>query len=149
MKLLISLVETLFNKYVKNKNWKLKRNNFLGVFFWQIVLWCDTSCNKIENMNDTPGSFMLMHQAWVEKKVENTFYCSLDSLNACIWYTFAWSYDIISLTKQHTVKQMSLLVFSYKFAYSHAFSNLMHFIDSKYMYHDRDHFHSYFQSLVI
>ena len=83
-------------------------------------------------MNDTSGSFLLMHQAWVEKKkVENTFDCSLDSLNACIWYTFAWAYDIISLTKQDSVKQMSLLVFSYKFVYSHAFSNLMHFIDSK------------------
>ena len=34
------------------------------------------------------------------KKFENTFYFSSDSLNACIWYTFAWSYDEISLTKQ-------------------------------------------------
>ena len=42
---------------------------------------------------------------------------------------------------------MSLLVFSYKFAYLDAFSNLMHFIDSKYMYHDRDHFQLYFNHL--
>ena len=123
---LLSLLETFLNKYVKNKNWKLKRNNFLGDFFWQIVLWWYTMQQNWKYewyirqlLADASG--MGWKKSWQH-------FLLLFGQSKCMYLVYfclvLW-HNITNKTGHW--KQMSLLVFSYKFAYSHAFSNLMHF----------------------
>ena len=131
---------------IKTENWK--ETTFGGDFFWQMF------CDVIHHA--TKLKIWMIHQAascWCIKhglKKGWKHFLLLFGQSKCmymVYFCLALWHNITNKTGYW--KQMSRRIFSYKFTYSHAFSNLMHFIDSRYMYPGRDHFHLYFQSFVI
>ena len=126
MKLLVSLFETLLNKNVKSKNWKLKRNNFWVTFSDRLF------CGVIDHA--TKLKIWMIHQAascWCTRhglKESWTHLLLLFGQSKCMYLVYFCLVLWHNITnKTGYWKQMSLLVFSYNFAYSHTFSNLIYF----------------------